>query len=73
MEKYIDNESDYRTKVKEQIIAIRDSGTTNMFDTRNVRELAYMQNYDELVVFIDNHKSNYLNFILTGKDDLIVI
>lgn len=73
MEKYIDNESDYRTKVREQIIAIRDSGTTNMFDTRNVRELAYMQNYDELVVFIDNHKSNYLNFILTGKDDLIVI
>ena len=73
MEKYIDNESDYRTKVREQIIAIRDSGTTNMFDTRNVRELAYMQNYDELVVFIDNHKSNYLHFILTGKDDLIVI
>ena len=72
MEKYIDNESDYRTKVREQIIAIRDSGTTNMFDTRNVRELAYMQNYDELVVFIDNHKSNYLHFILTGKDDLIV-
>lgn len=73
MEKYIDNESDYRTKVREQIIAIRDSGTTNMFDARNVRELAYMQNYDELVVFIDNHKSNYLHFILTGKDDLIVI
>lgn len=54
-------------KVKEQIIAIRDTGLTNMFDVITVQRLAYERNYFELVTFIEEHKNEYVNFILTGK------
>ena len=46
-------------KVKEQIIAIRDTGLTNMFDVITVQRLAYERNYFELVTFIEEHKNEY--------------
>ena len=55
-------------KVKEQILAIRDSGLTNMFDTRAVQRIAHEMNFFELVVFLENHKNKYVRFILAGEE-----
>jgi hypothetical protein len=56
-------------KVREQIIAIRDTGYTNMFDLNMVQRLAYERGYYELVVFIEEEKPKYVQFILTGEAD----
>ena len=54
-------------KIKEQILAIRDSGLTNMLDTITVQRIAFGMNFYELVVFIEEHKKEYVHFILTGE------
>jgi hypothetical protein len=56
-------------KVVKQIMAIRNTGETNMFDTRRVSQLAYEKGYDALVVFIEKHRDAYVRFILTGEKD----
>lgn len=53
--------------VREQILAIRDSGLTNMFDLNMVQRLAYERDFYELVVFIEENKAAYVRFILTGE------
>ena len=53
-------------KIKEQILAIRDSGVTNMFDVRRVQQEAYDLGFYELVVYLVEHKAEYIHFILTG-------
>ena len=54
-------------RIKEQIIAIRDTGLTNMFDTNMVQRLAYERNFYELVVFIEENRKEYVHFILYGE------
>ena len=54
-------------KIKEQIIAIRDTGLTNMFDTNTVQRLAYERNFYELVVLIEENRKEYVHFILYGE------
>ena len=54
--------------IKEQIIAIQKTGLTNMFDTNMVQVLANEMNFFELVIFIEEHKKEYVNFILYGKE-----
>ena len=39
--------------IKEQILAIRDSGETNMFDARMVQVIANDREFYELVIFIE--------------------
>ena len=56
-------------KIKEQIIAIRDSGETNMFDTRMVQKIANREEYHELVLLIEENRLAYLNFILNGEEN----
>ena len=56
-----------KTKIKKQILAIRATGETNMFDTNMVQVLANANGYYELVVFIEEHKKEYVHFILTGE------
>ena len=56
------------SQVKEQILAIRDTGLTNMFDTRTVQRMAHEMNFFELVVFLEEHKDQYVRFILTGEE-----
>lgn len=56
------------SKVKEQILAIRDTGLTNMFDARTVQRMAYEMDFFELVAFLEEHKSQYVRFILTGEE-----
>lgn len=53
-------------KIKEQILAIRDSGETNMLDTRAVQWIANRENYFELVIYIEENSREYWNFIMTG-------
>lgn len=54
-------------KVKEQILTIRDSGLTNMFDVNTVQRLAFERDFYELVNFIEEDKKAYIHFILTGE------
>ena len=54
-------------KVKEQFLAIRDTGLTNMFDLPVVQRLAYERDFYELVCWIEDHKKEYVRFILTGE------
>lgn len=54
--------------VKEQILAVRDSGETNMLDTRMVQAIADRMGFYELVVYIEEHKREYVSFIFTGKE-----
>lgn len=54
-------------KVKEQILAIRDTGLANMFDLPLVQRLAYERDFYELVLYLENHRKEYVHFILTGE------
>jgi hypothetical protein len=54
-------------KIKEQILAIRDTGLCNMFDLPYVQRLAFDRNYYELVLFIEEHRKEYVHFIMTGE------
>jgi len=54
-------------KIREQILAIRDSGETNMFDVNTVMAIANREGFYELVCYLLDHKGDYCNFILTGK------
>lgn len=57
-------------KVKKQILAIRDTGLTNMFDLHMVQRLAYDRGYYELVCWLEEHRKEYAHFILTGEADM---
>ena len=54
-------------KVKEQILAIRDTGLTNMFDIPVVQRLAYERDFFELVCFLEEHPRQYVRFIMYGE------
>jgi len=56
-------------KVKEQILKVRDTGLTNMFDTRAVQRIANDMNFYELVIYLEEHRKEYSHFILTGETD----
>ena len=58
--------SNLTEKIKAQIIEIRDSGLTNMFSTNTVQRIAYDNDFYELVCFIEEHRSEYVKFILYG-------
>ena len=54
-------------KIKEQILAVRATGQTNMFDTNMVQVIANKMKFYELVIFIEEYKGDYAKFILTGE------
>ena len=54
-------------KVKKQILAIRDTGLTNMFDIPMAQRLAYERGYYELVCWLEEHRKEYVRFIMTGE------
>lgn len=54
--------------IMKQIMAIRDSGVTNMFDVRRVQQEAARLGYAELVEFLKDHPNEYSAFILTGEE-----
>ena len=53
--------------IKKQILAIRDTGLTNMFDVTAVQRLANERDFYELVLYLEDHRSEYAKFILTGE------
>ena len=54
-------------KIKEQILAIRDTGLTNMFDVATVQRIAYDMDFHELVMYLEDNRKEYAHFILTGE------
>jgi len=55
--------------IREQILAIRDTGLTNMFDVPMVQRLAFDRGYYELVLYLEDHRKEYAHFILTGETE----
>ena len=53
--------------VKEQVLAIRDTGLTNMFDIPAVQRLAFDRGFYELVCYLEEDRKEYVRFILTGE------
>ena len=53
--------------IKEQILAIRETGMTNMFDLPVVQRLAFERDFFELMVYLDENPKEYCHFILTGE------
>lgn len=54
-------------KIKEQILVIRNTGITNMFDVITVQRIAFEMDFYELIDFIEMDSKAYVNFILFGK------
>ena len=55
-------------KIREQILAVRKTGRTNMFDIPMVQHIAYEMQFYELVIFLKEHRDEYVRFILMGKE-----
>jgi len=55
-------------KIKKQILAIRDTGLTNMFDVATVQRIAYDMGFHELVLYLEENRKEYAHFILTGEE-----
>ena len=70
MERKPGKKKSVRETIRDQIIAIRDSGETNMFDSSTVQSIAKREGYLELEWYIKKHRVSYLNFILTGEYDV---
>lgn len=56
-------------KVFRQLMEIRSTGLTNMFDTNTVQRLAYDREMYELVCYIEEHKKEYVHFIMCGTEE----
>lgn len=54
-------------RIKEQIEAVRQRGETNMLEVNMVQWLANRENYFELVIYLEEHRDEYVNYIFTGK------
>lgn len=54
--------------IKKQILAIRDTGLTNTFDVNTVQWLANERGFYELVIFLEEHRKEYVRFILYGDE-----
>ena len=54
-------------KVKEQILSIRGTDLTNMFDVVSVQRIANDMGFYELVVYLEENRKEYAHFILTGE------
>ena len=57
-------------KIKSQVMEIRNSGATNMLDYKAVQRIAFDLNFYELVVFIEEHRKEYIHFIMTGEENV---
>lgn len=56
----------------EQLLEIRSTGLTNMFDFHAVQRLAYEMGSYELVTWMEEHKNEYGAFIMYGAEDVEV-
>lgn len=54
-------------KIKKQILVIRNTGITNMFDVIAVQRIAFEMDFYELVDFLETDRKAYVDFIIYGK------
>ena len=54
--------------IRRQILAVRDTGKTNMFDVNAVQRIAYEMGFYELVCWLEENKKEYTHFILYGDE-----
>lgn len=54
-------------EIRDQILAIRNTGETNMFDIPVVIDIAERDGYYELIDYLSEHRDDYVRFILTGE------
>ena len=54
-------------RVRKGILAVRATGRTNMFDVPMVQRLAFDRDFYELVIFLEDHRQEYVKFIMTGE------
>ena len=59
-------------KVREQILKVRDTGRTNMFDTNGVQYVANELGLYDLVVYLmdKENRKEYSRFIFTGETNI---
>ena len=50
--------------IKKQILDVRATGAANMFDIITVQYIAYQKGYYELVIYLEEHRKEYADFIL---------
>ena len=55
-------------KVREQILQVRDTGKTNMLDTYTVQRIGLKMRLYDMVIFIEENRDEYVNFILYGDE-----
>ena len=55
--------------IKKQILAVRDTALTNMFDVNMVQRIANDMGFYELVIYLEDHSREYDHFILTGETE----
>ena len=53
--------------IRQQILAVRETGLTNMFDLPAVQRIANDMLFFELVFFLEENRSEYVHYVLTGK------
>lgn len=53
--------------IREQILTIRATYLTNMFDVPMVQRIANDMGFYELVIFLEEHRKEYVHFIMTGE------
>jgi len=54
-------------QILQQILTIRATAKVNMFDTHAVQRLAHEMKFYELVIYIEENRKAYAQFILTGN------
>ena len=59
--------SNITDKIVGQIQNIRAEGNHNLFDTTAVQREAFEKGFNELVVFLEEHKIKYVKYILSGE------
>lgn len=53
--------------IRKQILAVRATGEANMLDISLVQLIANCMGFYELVIYLEEHRQAYANFILTGS------
>ena len=56
--------------IRSELLAIRDTGATNMFDSSRDKEIADELEFEELSEYITNNPKGYANAIFTGEIEL---
>ena len=56
-------------KIREQIFAVRATGRTNMFDVTDVQCIAFEMDFFNMVLYLEDHREEYVQFILTGRTE----